>query len=99
MLTSRLGLHNSNANLKIRQYLRLHMKILCQRFDKNTFYFLRYAHVRYKFSLQTFRNNRMLKGSLFLHLQPSRANNSIIFRTENPKFSGYCFIQAQKRLI
>ena len=39
---------NNIVILKICQYLRLHMKIICCRFYiKNTFYFLRYGHLRY----------------------------------------------------
>ena len=67
-----------NADLKICQYLRLHMNITCPRFYiKTPFTFLRYAHVRYVKSLK--------------NLQTLQANNSRILRMKNVNISGYCF--------
>ena len=60
----------------------------------NTFYFLRYAHVRYVKSLFTNiqKQQSMLKISLLLkNMQISQINNSRILRIKNAKFSGYFF--------
>ena len=54
-------LKGTNADLKMCQYLRLHMKIICWRFHNKTpfnFWDLRRWHV-WKVCLQTFRNNRI----------------------------------------
>ena len=60
---------------------------------QNTFYFLRYAHMRCMKSLQTLRNNRICETSAYFlrNLQTSWGNNLIILRIKNAKFSGYCF--------
>ena len=46
-LTNIIMLRYTNADLKIYQYLCLHMKLIWWRFHIKTFYFLRHAHVRY----------------------------------------------------
>ena len=59
-----------------------------------TFYFLRYAHVRYVKSLFTnIQNNRICEklANFLRNLQTSRINNSRILRIKNAKFSGHCF--------
>ena len=61
---------------------------------KNTFYFLRYAHVRYVKIVFTniLKQYNMLKVSLhFKSLQTSLANNLRFYRIKNAKFSGSCF--------
>ena len=56
----------------------------------NTFYFLRYAHVRYVKRL--FTNIQKQKNMLKIrNLETSRANNSRILKSNNVKFAGYCF--------
>ena len=60
----------------------------------NTFYFLRYAHVRCVEGLFTNiqKQQNMLQISLlFQNLPNSRINNSRILRIRNAKFAGYCF--------
>ena len=60
----------------------------------NTFYFLRYAHLRYvkSFFIDIQKQQNMLKMNYFLrNLQTLQVYNSIIFRITNAKFSGYCF--------
>ena len=62
----------------------------------NTFYFLRYVHVKYAKSLFTNilkqQNRIYLKLAYFLrNLRISRENNWRILRSENAKFSWYCF--------
>ena len=62
---------------------------------QNTFYVLRYRHVRYVKSLITNikRQQNMLKISLLFlrNLQTSLVNNSTIIRIKNAKFSRYRF--------
>ena len=85
----------TNADLKICQYLRLHMKITCRRFHAETpfTFWDRYTWDMWKVFLRTFRNNRIwFKLHYFLwNLQNLRANNSRILRFENEKFSVYWF--------
>ena len=85
----------TNADLKICQYLRLHMIIIYWRFyikTPFTFWDIRRWDM-WKVCLQTLRNNRICwKLAYFLrNIQTSRANNSTILRIKNTKFSGYCF--------
>ena len=59
----------------------------------NTFYFLRYAHVRfvrYVKSLFTNIQKDRFKNQLHGEITP-RGNNSRILRIRNARFSGYCF--------
>ena len=86
----------SNADLKICQYLSLHMKIICRRFHIKTpftFWDMRTWDM-WKVCLQTFKTDRIrwnLAYFLLRNLQTSRANNSRIFRINKAKISGYCF--------
>ena len=80
--------------MKIWQYLRFQMKIICSRSHIKisfTFWDMR-TWDTWKFCLLTFRNNRICeKLAYFLrNLQTSRANISRILRIKNAEFSGYC---------
>ena len=84
-----------NADLKICQYLCLHMKIMCWRFNiKAPFIFwdMR-TWDTWNVCLRTFRNNRICwkLAYFFRNLQTSRAVNTRILRIRNMEFSGYCF--------
>ena len=62
--------------------------------DQSTLYFLKYAHTRYVKSLlpNIWKQYNMLKISLlFNKFTNFTANNSIILRIRNAKFSGYYF--------
>ena len=62
--------------------------------DQNSFYFLKFADTRYVKSLLTniWKQYNILKISLlFNKFTNFTANNSIILRIRNAKFSGYCF--------
>ena len=87
--------HFKGTELKICQYLCLHMKMICRRFRNKTsfiFWDIRTWDM-WKVCLQTFRNNRICKKLAYFlrHLQTSRANNYRTSRIKNAKFWGYCF--------
>ena len=89
----------TNADLKICQYLRLHMKITCQRFQDQTLFTFWNRHTwdMYKVFLRTFRNNRIwFKLHYFLwNLQNLRANNSRILRLRMRNFQCIDFTGTQ----
>ena len=81
--------------MKICQYLRLHMKMICWRFyikTPFTFWDMCTWDMR-KVCIKTFRNNRICyKLAYFLRKMPtSQVNNSRTLRIKNAKFLGYCF--------
>ena len=81
----------TNADLKICWYPRLHIKIICWRFQfiaHLTFSDKRTCNM-WKVCLQTFRKRICLTMAYFLrNLQALGINNSRILRIKNAKFSG-----------
>ena len=71
------------------------LKIICQRLHIKTPFRVRDmgSWDMWKVCLQTWRNNRIRwkLAYFFRNLQTSRANNSIILKFKEAKFSGYCF--------
>ena len=87
--------------MKICQYLRLHMKIICRRFHIKTtspFWDMCTWDIR-KVCLQTFRNNRIRckLAYVFKKFTNFMGKNSSILRIKKAKFLGYCFIRILKR--
>ena len=86
----------TNADMKIWQYTRLHLKNdITQISHYNAFHFLRYAHYRYRkcllINIQKQKNT--LKSSLLFKdkMQTLGASNSRISRIKDAKFSGFYF--------
>ena len=81
--------------MKIYQYLRLHIKIICQRFCSIILFSFWDIRTRDIWSdcLQTYRNNRVfLKVAYFLRkIQTSRVNNSRIIKFKNANFQRIVF--------
>ena len=94
-----LPLRYTNAELTIRQFLRLHIIIiiiiiLWRIHIKTPFTFWdMHTEEMWKVCLGTLRNNSICqKLAYFLrNFKTSRVNNSRILRIKNAKFSGYCF--------
>ena len=90
---SDLSQRYANADLKILQYLCLHMEIICWRFHiKTPFTFWNMCSWdMWKVCLQILRNNRIRQKLAYFSrsLQTSRANNLITLRIDKAKFSGY----------
>ena len=81
--------------MKICQFRRLHMKVICWGFyiqTPFTFWDMRTWNM-WKVCLQTFRINRICQKLIYFlrNLKTSRVNNSRVLRIKNAKFSGYCF--------
>ena len=83
------------TDMKVCQYLRFHMEIICWRFHIKTHFTVWDMRTcdMWKFCLKTFRNNRICKKLAYFlrNLQTLRVNNSRILRFKNVKFSGYSF--------
>ena len=82
--------------MKIYQYLRVYIKIICRRFRiiiLSTFWDIIRTREIWYVCLQTYRKNRICyKVAYFLRkIQTSRVNKSRILGCKNVKFSGYCF--------
>ena len=91
-----LPLRYTNAELKIRQYLRLHIIIIIRwRIHIKTPFTFWDMHTggMWKVCLRALRNNSICqKLAYFLrNFKTSRVNNSRILRIKNAKFSGYYF--------